>query len=132
MCCVLEKNACVCKYSLTHTHAHTYMHVESIHLFVIYLYMHENRRNKLMHALMCVYVHTCMCKVIIYTGVDCSEKTPFIQWSKLNDNSSSGYQWGSGSHSNVQWDESLWLFGGYQFPEESSSNETTLAAPLWR
>lgn len=63
-----------------------------------------------------------------YTGVDCSEEIAFIQWHKLNISSTS--PWGSGSHSNVQWNESLWLFGGYKFPDENSSNETV--AQLWR
>ena len=110
------------------------MHKHTQHVFMCVL-VHVLKQKKL--TLVCVVcmhcnVHTRMYEIIIYVGVDCSEKTPFIQWSKLNDNSSSSYQWGSGSHSNVQWNESLWLFGGYQFPEETSSNDTTLAAPLWR
>ena len=65
-----------------------------------------------------------------YIGADCSERTSFIQWSKLvDDNSSSIYQWGSGSHSNIQWNDSVWLFGGYQFPEDSLN---ATAALLWR
>ena len=60
--------------------------------------------------------------------MDCSEEIAFIQWHKLNISSTS--PWGSGSHSNVQWNESLWLFGGYKFPDENSSNETV--AQLWR
>ena len=55
--------------------------------------------------------------------------TPFIQWDKCNI-SSSDSQWGSGSHSNVQWNGSVWLLGGYTFPEENPSNDSV--APLWR
>ncbi|XP_065882352.1 attractin-like protein 1 [Dysidea avara] len=75
----------------------------------------------------------CICNES-YTGLDCSIQSSFIRWSDHTDNNNT--DWGSGGHSNVYWNQSLWLFGGYVLPSPSSSvvdeQATSSAAALWR
>ena len=70
----------------------------------------------------------------IFTGLDCSIQSSFIQWSDYTNDNNTG--WGSGGHSNVYWNQSLWLFGGYVLPSLASSvvdgQVTSSPAALWR
>jgi len=61
-------------------------------------------------------------------------QSSFIQWTHYADVNNT--DWGSGGHSNVHWNHSLWLFGGYVLPSPASSvvdgQTPSSAAALWR
>lgn len=90
--------------------------------------------NTGLHTQRQTHKHTQMFTYFVYViGLDCSVQSSFIQW---NDYTGDNTDWGSGGHSNVYWNNSLWLFGGYVFPSPASSivddQATSIAAALWR